>query len=512
MSGPKKTSWLYWLLFSLVGVLAGCGLFFMVGGRGDTFADGTYIGEVLVGGLTPASAQQALVQYTKKTEMIILVSGPDGYSKKLDIAAVGGQPDPTASVDNALAKGTQGGWRSWFRWGKDHENRYPLLLNYKDKDVKRWLEQTRFDVDRKPTEPRVVWEGDAMRVAEPESGRKLDSDTVLAALPKSYQPGEYKLVLKMNEVSAQVNASELTGLVELASASTDFNAGNVNRTINLNKAAAALNGTVVTPDGVFSFNDTVGPRDLANGYLEAMVIIKNEFTPGVGGGICQVSSTLYNAVLLAGFPVVERRNHSVAVSYTPVGLDATVAYPYQDFKFRNNADSAVYINAYTRGSRLHVKLFGRRNNPISVKIERFVDETTPFTTVQKVDPALAPGAEKVDHQGVDGYKVRTYRVIYDAQGQVRERKLLATDKYTPLNKLVLVSASAPAPPNTGSGNGVKDNTSGNSTGGSITQPPAPGGGGIPVPGTEGTESPQEPAIPTVGPSDPSEKAELPEQN
>jgi len=476
LSSPKKTSWHYLLLISLLGLMAGSGLFFLLGNRGDAFADGSYIGEVPVGGLSPALAQQAVELYTQNTGMTLVVTGPDDYVKKLDLGAVGGQPDYKTSISKAWEQSLNSDWRTRLGWGQGEERRYPLLLTYKDQEVERWLEQTRFDVDRKPTEPRVVWEGEAMRVAEPESGRKLDADSLWAALPKSYQAGEYKLALKMDEVNAQVTTSELTGLVELASFSTAFNSGNVNRTVNLKKAATALNGTVVAPEGIFSFNDTVGPRDLANGYLEAMVIIKNEFTPGIGGGICQVSSTLYNAVLLSGFPLVERRNHSVAVGYVPVGLDATVAYPYQDFKFKNNADSAVYINAYARGDKMHVKLFGRRNNPISVKIERFVDQTTPFATVQKIDPTLGPGEEKVDHEGAEGYKVRTYRAIYDSQGLIRERKLISTDKYAPVNKLVLISTMAVVEGEEKPGMGE----------GTEPLPVEPGGGEVPSAVTPGT--------------------------
>ena len=110
----------------------------------------------------------------------------------------------------------------------------------------------------------------------------------------------------------------------------------VDRTHNLTKAANIINGVMVKPGQVFTFNQTVGPRTGVTGYRDALIIVGDRFEPGTGGGICQVSSTLYNAVLLAGLEIVERYNHGLAVAYIPPGLDATVAYGLQDFRFRNN--------------------------------------------------------------------------------------------------------------------------------------------------------------------------------
>lgn len=441
MPVPGRARWAFWLVSALLGVLTGSLLFFMVStGKSQTFLPGAYIAEVPVGGLDVKEAEKALQGYVGNTDMTLLVTGPEGYEKRYQIEAVGGRIVVEDAVKKAMDEEQRLGLMIRIRaaLGSSEPRHYALDIKYDPSKLANWLEQLRFDVDRKPKEPRVTWVNETMRVQPAASGRRLDSEALLRSLPKWYEAGDYKISLRMKEIRPLVDESELTGLTELGASYTEFNAGNKNRTSNLKKAAAALNGTVVERGGVFSFNETVGPRDLANGYLEAMVIIKNEFTPGIGGGICQVSSTLYNACLTAGMNIVERHNHSVAVGYVPVGLDATVAYPYRDFKFKNTADSAIYINAFTRGSQLWVKIYGKRAEPIRVKIERYIDKTIPYTTVEKPDPSLAPGTAKVEHQGVPGYKVRTYRVVYDEAGSIKERTLLAVDTYTPLNKLVLV--------------------------------------------------------------------------
>ena len=126
---------------------------------------------------------------------------------------------------------------------------------------------------------------------------------------------------------------------------TSFNPGEKNRTINLKLAAAAINGQVIQPGKTFSFNKTVGPRTRERGYLEATIFVGGKKEQGLGGGICQVSSTLYNAVLNSKLKVVERHTHSLPVTYVPTGKDATVSYGYLDFRFQNNKPYPVKIQA-----------------------------------------------------------------------------------------------------------------------------------------------------------------------
>ena len=143
----------------------------------------------------------------------------------------------------------------------------------------------------------------------------------------------------------------------MAEYSTNFNPRETNRTENLRLAAKAIDGKRLAPGEQFSFNETVGERTVARGYKEAMIIEGNSFTLGLGGGICQVSSTLYNAAALAKLEIVERHHHSLTVGYVPPGKDATVAWPVLDFKFRNNTQNALVIRTFVEGNTLTIKLF-----------------------------------------------------------------------------------------------------------------------------------------------------------
>jgi len=135
---------------------------------------------------------------------------------------------------------------------------------------------------------------------------------------------------------------------------------NYNRTENIRLASEKIKGTILAPGEVFSFNEVVGPRNKEAGFLMAMVISDGKFVPGLGGGICQVSSTLYNSVLSANLEVIERHSHSLPVTYVPRGKDATIAYGTLDFKFKNNTEGYILIDYKIEGQKLTYYLYGSR--------------------------------------------------------------------------------------------------------------------------------------------------------
>jgi len=145
--------------------------------------------------------------------------------------------------------------------------------------------------------------------------------------------------------------------IPIAQYSTHFDSTQVNRTENIRLAAKALDGKLLAPGERFSFNGSVGERTNEAGYKEALIIEGNTFIPGLGGGVCQVSSTLYNAVLLAQLEILERHRHTLPITYVPPGQDATVAYPVLDFKFRNSTDAYLLIRSFVDENTLTFQLY-----------------------------------------------------------------------------------------------------------------------------------------------------------
>lgn len=150
--------------------------------------------------------------------------------------------------------------------------------------------------------------------------------------------------------------------IPIAQYSTRFDSTLVNRTENIRLAAKALDGKLLAPGEGFSFNKSVGERTVKAGYKEALIIEGNIFTLGLGGGVCQVSSTLYNAVILAHLEILERHRHSLPVNYVPSGQDATVAFPSLDFKFRNSTDAYLLIRCSVKENTLTFKLYRKVKN------------------------------------------------------------------------------------------------------------------------------------------------------
>ena len=191
--------------------------------------------------------------------------------------------------------------------------------------------------------------------------------------------------------------AEMLGLRrEIVSFTTYFSEANQARVNNIRQVASILDGMIVRPGATFSFNESVGPRTKAAGFDEAPVIRDGVLTPGVGGGICQVSTTLFNAAFFAGLPVVERRPHSFYIDHYPVGRDATVSYGAVDLKFRNDSDKVILISVQATDRSVRVSLAAPTwDRKVTYTATSFHDVVPPASSEQKPrrlrDPALAAG-------------------------------------------------------------------------------------------------------------------------
>lgn len=189
---------------------------------------------------------------------------------------------------------------------------------------------------------------------------------------------EYEIPLKYTAPSVTTNMIGTEAFPDLlAKFSTNYNARDTDRTTNLRLAAEKINGTVLMPGETFSYNTVVGERTIAAGYKEAAMYQNGEVVDGLGGGICQISTTLYNAVLYSNLEIVERRNHQFVPSYASAGRDATVVYGSIDFKFKNTRNYPVKILCTVSGGVAKCEIYGLKENPdYDVEITSRVTETT----------------------------------------------------------------------------------------------------------------------------------------
>ena len=222
----------------------------------------------------------------------------------------------------------------------------------------------------------------------------------------------------------------------LATYTTSYATSNANRSTNIALAASKINGTVLMPGEEFSFNGTVGKRTAAAGFKVAGVYSNGQVTSDYGGGICQVSSTLYNSVLKANLEITNRVNHTFTVGYVPIGLDATVSWGAPDFKFKNSRSYPVKIVASTANKKLTVSVYGLKEDvEYEVELVSYKTGTVPYSTVYTTDSSLAPGKTKVVQAGSNGAKAESYKIL-KLNGKEVSRTLLSKDTYSPHNQII----------------------------------------------------------------------------
>lgn len=256
----------------------------------------------------------------------------------------------------------------------------------------------------------------------------------------SEEKDEYEIPLKVLYPSVSTNDIGNEAFPDMLSKfSTSFTSSNSNRSTNIRLAAQKINGTVLMPGETFSYNQVVGKRTAAAGFKPAPAYFGGEVVQEYGGGICQVSSTLYNAVLYANLEITERTNHGFKPSYVTPGLDATVSWGGPDFKFTNNRDYPVRISCDTSGKILKIYIYGlKRDTDYKVVLESKYVSTVYAKTTYKTDPSLASGETKVIQSGSNGCRTVAYKYLYDSNGTLVSTECLSRDTYNPHNKVIAV--------------------------------------------------------------------------
>ncbi len=256
---------------------------------------------------------------------------------------------------------------------------------------------------------------------------------------KQAQLEEYIIPLKITPANKTIDDIGTEAFpYEVSSFTTKYDASNINRSGNLKISADKINGTVLMPGEEFSFNEVVGKRTIEDGYKNAKIYENGQVVDGLAGGICQISSTLYNAVLLANLEVTERRNHSFTSTYVPAGRDATVVYGTQDFKFKNSRTYPIKIEAKVENGIAEFKIYGIKEElEYNIKIIPVTTQTIPYETQYVPDPTLAPGQQVVKQAGHSGYKVTTY-IEKRIGGAVVSKTVLSNDTYKAMKAIVNV--------------------------------------------------------------------------
>lgn len=222
----------------------------------------------------------------------------------------------------------------------------------------------------------------------------------------------------------------------LGTFSTTYNTSNQNRITNLKLASEKIDGTIILPGETFSYNKVVGERTIAKGYKEAAVYAGGKVVDGIGGGICQLSSTLYNSVLYANLEITSRSNHRFLTSYVTAGRDATVSWGTIDFCFKNTRSYPIKITSEVKNGVVTTSIYGiKEEKEYEVVIESKVTEVIPYSTKYVKDSTLKEDEEEIVQYGANGAKSETYKIV-KYNGIVVSREQISSDIYSPLERIV----------------------------------------------------------------------------
>ena len=306
------------------------------------------------------------------------------------------------------------------------------------------MEYIKKEICTKPQDASYKIENQRLTIIDEKIGVEIDTKEAERILEET--PGDVvripAKITQPNITAEKIKASLFPDL--LGTYSTDYNAGNVSRSHNVALACEMISDVVLAPGDVFSYNDTLGPRTAERGYREAGVYVGNRVEQGLGGGICQVSTTLFNSVVLADLNIVYRTNHSMPVSYAPPGRDATVSYGSIDFKFSNNTKNPIKIVASAVGGKNTVSIYGIKENP-----NRTIEITSECTgswgpkVKQIEDPTLPEGTTEVEVAGSGGSSYVAYKITKE-NGKVVKTEELTRSTYSATDKVVRVGTKKEA--------------------------------------------------------------------
>lgn len=318
----------------------------------------------------------------------------------------------------------------------------PLESNISKEKIDRIVELISQEINRDAKDAEFHFNNGNISITDEVVGRVVDKEGLSQAIYENINQLD-TIEIPVENIIPKVTKSLLSRINGvIGEYSTSFQGSSQNRIENIRLSAQAFKGKLLMPGETMSFNETTGPRAKQFGYKEATVILNGEFTPDVGGGVCQTSTTLYNALLLADVTILQRSPHSIPSNYVNFGQDAAVAYGFLDLKFRNDFDYPIYIDSKVVGNRLYFYIYGdKQSRDYTVKIESEIVETIPAEEEVIVDETLEPGSKVLVQAGRTGYRVNTYKSIIK-NGKTVSRDLISKDFYRPKNFIYKIAKEA----------------------------------------------------------------------
>lgn len=404
-------------------------------GEDETITKGVYIDSVDIGGLTKEEAEQAVETYVDTLKQKTVTIDIDGEKESVLVGDLGFAYKENNFIEEALKIGKTGNLIEQYKELKDtQENNlsYQLEFSIDDEKLKDFTKKKLTSHNVKAVNATITRKDGEFVYTDETVGQKLDTETTMASIKDAVLSGwtgeDINLTAKINKVNPKYTREMVEKCnTVLGSFSTTYTTSSQDRAANLANGAKLINNTVLYPGEVFSAYEKLAPFTTDNGYYEAGAYSNGKLVDSIGGGACQVTTTLYNSVLFSELEVVERANHSMTISYVDLSRDSAIAGTWKDLKFKNNTDAPIVIEASTYDRTISFKIWGHETRDTenrTIKFETVVlSEKQPGADVITKDPNQPTTYEFTTQSAHTGYSTELYKIVYENGVEVSRTKV-----------------------------------------------------------------------------------------
>ena len=465
--------------------------------------EGLYAGGQSLGGKTKEEAKQAVEEYIDSLAGQSITLEVDGEPVGTTADELGFYWSNTDEVVAAVEEYTDGNLITQYLRQKDLEQEnvvIPLETSVDEAKVTQFVEEKCSGITAQAQDASITREDGKFVITPSVVGKTVDIGATKQALDDALEEGLENPITVEAVITEEQPAitTEVLSTIEdvLGTYSTDFSSSSNSRATNIKVGSSKINGSVLMPGETLSGYELMNPFTTANGYATASAYENGQVIDSVGGGVCQISTTLYNAALLAEMEITQRQPHSMTVSYVPLSMDAAIAGTYKDLKITNNYTTPIYVEGSVTGRTLTFTIYGKETRPANRTI-KYVSETLgttdPGEPTEKLDPSLPPGTRKKLQSAHIGRKSRLWKYVY-VDGVETEKTILHTDTYVPSKAIYAVGPALPEIPVDAGGSTDPIVTEGPNGGPGVVQEPSP----APAPGTPAPENPGGITVTPVG--------------
>lgn len=422
----------------------------------DTIRDGVYAGNIQLSGLTPEEATARIQEYVDGLgdARVVLVAAGD-REVTVTAAQLGLEWNNPELVHHAATLGTTGNVIQRYKQIKDLqvENKvYDIELAFDVLAINHILVEQCSQYDQPAINASMIRENDQFVITEGQVGYELDVETSIDViydyLENEWDGRDCRIQLDVAVTQPKGRAEDLAVVTDLlGSYTTDYSGSNSNRSGNVKNGCEKINGTVLYPGEEFSATDTVSPFTVENGYALAGAYLNGKVVNSIGGGICQVTTTLYNAVLLAELEVTQRNAHSMIVSYVAPSADAAIAESAgKDFCFKNNTEYPIYLEGFVKNKKITFNIYGKevRDAGREVSYESEILEViNPTADIITADPGKPLGYITTQEAHI-GYKARLWKIVKE-NGKEVSRTIVNNSKYNLAPRSAVVGVATEDP-------------------------------------------------------------------